>query len=107
MQITMEFGQERMEVTVAPEQLVRERPVVGAPLVDPVAALGAALDAPFHFPALRRALTPDDQVAIVLDEHLPDLGRLLTPILEHITRAGVAPEHITLVCPPPATKQTW
>jgi nickel-dependent lactate racemase len=107
MHVAMEFGQERLEVEVAPEKLVRERPTVPPPLADPVAAVRAALDAPFRFPPLRRALTPDDHVAVVVDEHVPGMGRLLTPILEQITRVGIAPERVTLVCPPPPTRQPW
>jgi nickel-dependent lactate racemase len=107
MRIAMEFGRERMEVEVDPARLVRERPTVPPPLADPVAAVRAALDEPFHYPPLRRALTPDDLIAVVVDEHLPDVGRLLTPVLEHVTRAGVSPEHITLVCPPGASRQAW
>jgi nickel-dependent lactate racemase len=103
----MEFGRERLDVEVAPERLVRERPTVAPPLADPVGAVQAALDAPFHFPPLRRALTPDDCVAVVVDERLPDVGRLLTPVLQHIARVGIAPERVTLVCPPPATRQPW
>ena len=107
MRIVMEFGRERLEVEVAPDQVVRERPQVAPPLADPSAAVRAALDEPFRYPPLRRALTPDDQVAVVVDESLPDVGRLLTPVLEHITQAGVAPQRITLVCPPPASRQPW
>jgi nickel-dependent lactate racemase len=107
MRMAMEFGRERLELEVAPEKLVRDRPAVAPPLSDPVAAVCAALDTPFHFPPLRRALTPDDRVAVVVDERLPGVGRLLTPVLGHVTRAGIAPERITLVLLPPATRQTW
>src|SRR5260370_36689603 len=92
---------------VGAESGVGGRPAVAPPLADPVSAVQVALDAPFHFPSLQRALTPDDCVAVVVDERLPDVGRLLTPVLEHITRVGIAPERVTLVCPPPATRQPW
>ena len=52
-----------------------------APLADPTAAVRAALDAPLHYPPLRRALTPDDHVAVLVDEDLPHLARLLVPLL--------------------------
>ena len=45
-----------------------------------------------------RALTPDDQVAIVIDAQLPDLPALLSPLLEHLAEARIAPEAITLFC---------
>ena len=38
---------------------------------------------------------------------LPRLGELLTPILEHIAAAGVAPAAITLLTAPPASEQRW
>src|SRR4051794_30663475 len=107
MRMAVEFGRERLEVEVAPGQLVRERPTFAPPLADPVAAVRAALQEPFRFPPLRRALTPDDHVAVVVDEQLPDLGRLLTPVLEEILKAGVAADNVTLVCPPSESKQSW
>src|SRR5437763_17197521 len=68
-------------------------------LPDPAAALRAALDAPHHFPSLRRALTPDDRVAIVVDDRLPRLGELVPALLNYVTEAGVNPAAITLVSP--------
>src|SRR5262249_58527419 len=56
---------------------------------------------------LRRALTPDDHVTIVIDERLPRLADLLIPLLEHVSSAGVAPEAITLLCPPTSSRQPW
>jgi nickel-dependent lactate racemase len=77
------------------------------PLADPVAALLAALDQPFEYPALRRALTPDDHVVIVVDERLPRLTSLLIPLLEYVVASAVAPASITLLCLPPSTRQPW
>jgi nickel-dependent lactate racemase len=76
-------------------------------LADPAGAVRAALESPHNFPALRRALTPDDHVAIVLDEQLPQPARLLVPVIEHILSARVPLESITLVCPPSSHKQEW
>jgi nickel-dependent lactate racemase len=44
---------------------------------------------------------------VLLDEGLPSLGQLLTPILEHIVSAGVSVESITLLSPPSASRQLW
>jgi nickel-dependent lactate racemase len=52
-------------------------------------------------------LTPDDHVTIVVDEGLPHLADLLTPVLEHVTGAGISPDAITLLCAPPVTSQDW
>src|SRR5208282_733451 len=53
------------------------------------------------------ALTPDDHVAIVVDEHLPRLPELLTALLEYLGRNRIAPEAITLVCAPASSRQAW
>ncbi len=108
MLVQLPYGREHLEVEVGESRLVKlHRAPPAAPLADPVAALGAALDRPVRFPPLWRALTPDDRVTIVVDEQLPQVGRLLVPLLEHITRANVAPGAITLFCPPSASRQEW
>src|SRR5262245_53191445 len=107
MRTDITYGQQRLELEVGDGRLVssRRRPPA-PPLADPVAAVAAALEEPLGFPALRRALTPDDHVAVVVDEQLPQLPRLLTPVLEHLTQAHVRPEAITLLCPTPSS-QAW
>src|SRR4030095_6322555 len=77
------------------------------PLADVSVAVHAALEQPFGFPPLRRALTPDDHVAVVVDESLVALPRLLPPILEHVQQAGVQMQRVTLVCAPPSRGQPW
>ena len=76
-------------------------------VADPVQAMRDALEHPLDYPALRLALTPEDHIAIVVDESIPQLDRLLVPLLEHITQAQVQPEAITLICPPPSGGQAW
>lgn len=106
MRIAMDYGRARMELEVVGDRLIAElRPP--DTLADPAAAVRAALEEPHAFPPLRRALTPDDHVAIVLDEELPRLAELLVPLLEHIHSAGVAPECMTLLCPPSSSRQAW
>lgn len=108
MQVDVAFGREHLALEVPEGRLVAvRRQTVATPLADRAGAVRAALEAPLGFPPLRRALTPDDHVAIVLDEHLPQLAELLTPILEHIVAARVAPEAITLICAPSASRQEW
>jgi nickel-dependent lactate racemase len=105
---TLHFGRGQTDVALPDEQLVpvRRRPPT-PPLADPVAAVREAVERPVGFPPLRRALTPDDHVTVVLDERLPGVGRLLTPLLEHVASAGVAPEAITLLSAAPAADQGW
>jgi nickel-dependent lactate racemase len=106
MRIAVDYGRERAEYEVAADKLIASRPPPVA-LADPAAALRAALEHPFGFPPLRRALTPGDRVAVVVDEGLPHLVELLVPLLEHAVGAGVAPEAMTLVCPRSAGGQRW
>lgn len=107
MQRTLSFSKERFELDVPEDRVIAstQHPVTES--IDPVAAIRVALDAPFQFPALRRALTPDDHIAVVVDEQLKDLGQLLVPVLEHILSSGVEPEAITVVCAPSASRQEW
>jgi nickel-dependent lactate racemase len=108
MRIGMPVGDELLGLEVDERSMVGvERAPVAPDLPDAAAAVRDALEAPVGFPALRRALTPDDHVAIVVDERLPQLGALLTAVLEHVTGAHVHPEAITLVCPPPDSGQPW
>ncbi len=108
MQIGLDIGRDHLELDVPEDRLIRvQRQPASPSLLDPAEAVRAALETPIGFPALRRALTPDDHIAIVVDEHLPCLARLLVPILEHVTAAGVAPGSISLVCPSSTSNQEW
>jgi nickel-dependent lactate racemase len=107
MQVTVHLGQRSIACTVADERLVLGPRPAAADLADPGAAVRDALEQPYHFPALRQALTPDDHVCVVVDEDLPQLTRLLVPILEHVASAGVKPEAITLLCVGQAASRPW
>src|SRR5262245_6486307 len=108
MRATINYGLHLLEVTVSDDSLVTVRRAAQAPpLADPAVAVAAALEEPLGFPALRRALTPDDHVAVVVDEELPQLPRLLPPILEHVTGAGVAPGAVTLLAAPSSEPHDW
>jgi nickel-dependent lactate racemase len=108
MRVGIAYGREQLDVDVPQSSLVPVTPPAeNGALADPAAAVRDALESPLGFPALRRALTPDDHVAVVVDESLPQLANLLAPVLEHITEAQVAPDAITVVCPPPSGPQPW
>jgi nickel-dependent lactate racemase len=108
MRVGIDYGFEHHDYEVAESRLVvcHRQPMAPA-LTDLGAAVRAALETPIGFPALRRALTPDDHVAIVVDEHLPHLTELLVPVLEHVMEAGVALQAITLLCPPRTAEHHW
>jgi nickel-dependent lactate racemase len=109
MRIAVPFGQESVSLEVAPGRLieVRRPPQPAVSIADPAAAVRLALEHPQNFPPLRRALTAEDRITVVVDEELPQLARLLTPLLEHITSAGVSAEAITLLCGPSSSYQAW
>ena len=108
MQIVMPWGRQQWDVELPTANVIGARRQPAAPsLADPSAAVADALEHPFGFPPLRRALTPDDHVAVVVDESLAQVSRLLTPILRHIQQAGVQMDAVTLVCAPPSTEQPW
>lgn len=108
MQIRLEYGLEHLDIELPDSSLVAvRRAVIAAPLPDPAEAMRTALEAPRGYPPLRRALTPDDHVTIVIDEGVPHLVELLVPLLEHIGQAQVPPSAITLLCPPSQSKQEW
>jgi nickel-dependent lactate racemase len=108
MHVAVPYGHLTADLEVPEGALVRSR--VDAPpqaLPDPAAAVRAALERPHEFPPLRRALTPDDRVVVLVDERLPLLPSLLVPVLEHLLSAGISAEAITLLCPSPSGNQSW
>jgi nickel-dependent lactate racemase len=108
MRVGLDWGRHHLDVEIATKKFVAVRRQETAPaLVDPGAAVREALEAPVDFPPLRRALTPDDQLVIVVDEQVPQLARLLVPILEHVRSAGVSAQAISLLCVPPSSGQAW
>jgi nickel-dependent lactate racemase len=108
MRVGIGIGRDHLELDVPERALVEvRRGAASAPIGDVAGAVGAALETPLGFPPLRRALTPDDHLAVVVDEELPRLAELLTPLFEHVGRARVVPEAITLVCAPGSGGQKW
>jgi nickel-dependent lactate racemase len=82
------------------------RAPVAADVADLSAAVQAAMEQPRSFPPLRRALTPDDHVAVVIDERLPQLGLMVGRVIAYLTEAGVNPTAITLVSAA-GSRQEW
>ena len=103
--VPITVGFESVTIEIPADRLISLDRHACPPAVDAVQAIREALESPSHYPSLRRALTPDDHVTIVVDEHLPRLPELLVAVLEHVTAAGVDPTAITLLCPPTASKQ--
>ncbi len=53
---------------------------------------------------LRTAFTPDDRVAVVLDDKLPHLNELLSELLAEVQAGGVPLSAVTVVVPPTASE---
>ena len=85
---------------------LQQEAVPPAPVEGPRGVVRAALEAPFGFEPLRRALTPDDRIAIVLDTDLPHVTELLAGVLDHLATAGIGPAAVTVVASPGA-RQDW
>lgn len=105
--IDLPVGTATWALTVRPDALVGPAPSPPIPEADPRELVRAALEAPLGLNApLRRALTPDDRVALVLDPHLPRLADLLAAVFEHLASAGVQAESVTMVTPP-GSSDAW
>jgi nickel-dependent lactate racemase len=101
-------GSTQLELGIPAAQLVKVHRQPPAPaLADVGAAIRDVLEHPHNFPPLRRALTPDDHVAILVDEGLPGPARFLTPLLEHLASAHVTPDAVTLLCTDTASHHAW
>ncbi|MFO0928692.1 MAG: lactate racemase domain-containing protein [Gemmataceae bacterium] len=106
MNVRMPFGRQHLDLDLAADRClgVFRGP---SPLPDPAHAVRQALEVPWRYPPLRRALTPDDRVVVVVDETLPQLGELLPVVLEHVASAGVPAAAVTLLCPPGDAAHPW
>jgi hypothetical protein len=104
--MAIELGDLGISVTVPEARLVAVHRSHEEPLADPAAALRAALESPTRYPSLKKSLTPDDRVVIAVDDRLPQLPTILGVVVEHLVKAGVTAESITLLCPHNA-RQGW
>lgn len=107
--ISLPVGRSVWPLTVRPEALLPLiRDASPPPAAGPRELVRAALEAPFGFDSpMRRAVTPDDRVAVVLDERLPHVAELLTAVLEHLGSAGIDPSAVTVVVPPGSSENAW
>jgi nickel-dependent lactate racemase len=76
------------------------------PRASPTDLTREALEKPFAFEPLRRALTPDDRITLVLDPNIPKLGVIITEVFTHLASAGVNIESVTVLTPP-GTSDSW
>jgi nickel-dependent lactate racemase len=76
------------------------------PAAPPGRLVHDALEASFNGQGLRRALTPDDKVTVVIDPRLPHLAEMLAEVLRHLVSASVDPVAVTVLSPP-GSPQGW
>src|SRR4029077_239027 len=100
MRVTIGYGLERAGYEVPEASVVPTRRQPSAPAIaDLGRAVHDALETPIGFPALRKALTPDDHVVIVADDHLPRLEEMLSAIVEYLIQARIQPAAIAILYP--------
>jgi nickel-dependent lactate racemase len=106
--IELQVGRGTWPLAVPPEKVVELQrvPIPPRPAASPREQVRAALDAPFGFEPLRRALTPDDRIAVVLDPDLPQAAELLAGVLDHLGTTGIGPAAVTVLTLPGA-RQDW
>jgi hypothetical protein len=100
MRISIPYGVQYAEIELPDADQVALRRAPESPvLADPMAALRESLESPRDFPALRRALTPGDQVAVAVDRFFAEHREFWLPVLEHIASASVRPSSMSVVLP--------
>lgn len=105
--INLFVGAQPWPVTVPPDKAVElRREPVCPPSGSPRELVRDALEKPFGFEPLRRALTPDDHITVVLDPTLPHVDVLLAEVFTHLGSAGIGPAAVTVLTPPGAS-QSW
>ncbi len=107
--VTLTVGADAWSFNVASQKIV---PLSrGAEPATPASAtdmLNVALEGPIGLGApLQRAVTPDDQVVIVVDERVPQLLTLLIGLLQHLVGGRVDLKNVTLLVPATSLEQPW
>src|SRR5262245_46611023 len=101
--IELDVGRERWTLTIpADRRVALRRDTVLPPRQSPAELVREALEHPHQFEAMRRALTPDDHVTIVLDSQLPHAAAMLAEVLAHLQSGGVLLEAVTVLSEPGA-----
>src|SRR5260370_14717768 len=107
MRVGFQYGLEQAEYEVADANLVVPRSQHRTPpLIDIAQAVYACLETPHGFPALRKAITPDDHLVIVADNRLRHLEERLTTIVEYLIHAGTLRTAMTILYSSPASSES-
>lgn len=104
--VDVPVGRSHWPLTFRDEDLIALSHKPAGAAIDARSAVVAALERPIRFEEFRRALTPDDRIALAVDESLPHLAELVAGVLEYLARAGIPPSAVTAVSPSGST-QDW
>lgn len=104
---SLPVGESVWRVRVPEDRVLQTPPGPPGSAGPPRELVAESLEHPLDFEPLRRALTPDDHICIVLDERLPHLPELIAGVLDHLVAAGVDPDAVTLVSPDAESRQRW
>ena len=104
--VEVPVGRSSWSLTVRDADLLPLREPARPAVPDVRRAVIDSLERPAHFEAFRRALTPDDRIALVVDESLPHLAEPIGGVLEYLSTAGISPAAVTAVSPPNSA-QPW
>lgn len=69
---------------------------------DLTSEIARSLSAPLDFPALSKAVIPDDRVALALDNNVANPAPIVAEIWNQFAGTGLRPEQITIIQPPSA-----
>ena len=107
-EFSLAFGSKVWEFKMRKEQIVVEfSPTLKIPQPNIPELIRKALSQPVGYPELKRAVTPDDRLAIVLVDQFNGFLEILVAVLEHLKGAGVAMENVTLVCLACTNSESW
>jgi len=104
--VEVPVGRSRWSLTVRDAVLIPPPAIRSDHVVDARGAVVSALERPIRFESFRRAITPDDRIALVIDESLPHLPQLIAGILEYLATAGIPPSAVTAISPA-GSSQHW
>lgn len=107
-EFNLTFGSKFWDLKINDNQSVSEvAPNLQAKNSDIGAVVRHALSNPVEYPQLCRAVTPDDHIAIVVDDQICGFVEILKAVVEHLSGAGIALENITVICPTGTNPDSW
>jgi len=107
--VNLTVGAETWSFTVpSGKRLVLKRGVEPTDSPNAAELLRAALEQPIDLGApMNRAVTPDDNVVILVDEGIAQVVDLIVPVLQHLAVAQVQLGNVTLLVPASSRNQAW